>query len=54
MEEKEFEWISVSELAKREGVSAQLIYHRIKNELYETQRFSRGSMSGYLIKVPKQ
>lgn len=54
MEEKDFEWVSVSELAEREGVTAQTIYLRIKCGLYETMNFKRGKMNGILIKVPKQ
>jgi len=54
MEEKEFEWVSVSEVAEREGVTAQTIYLRVRCGLYETMKFKRGKMNGILIKVPKQ
>lgn len=50
---EQFEWIGVSELARRKNVSTQLIYLQIKEGLYETTEFARGSMKGYLIKVPK-
>lgn len=49
--EKQFEYVSVSTLAKRLGVSTQTIYHRIANGIYETQQFKRGKMNGWLIKV---
>lgn len=45
------EWISVSELAMRLGVSKQTVYNRIRENLYETQTFRRGKMSGILVKV---
>lgn len=48
-----YEWIGVSELARRKNVSTQLIYLQIKEGVYETTEFARGSMKGYLIKVPK-
>ena len=50
----EMEWVSVSTLAKRTGVTVQTIYARIKNGVYETQKFERGKMVGWLIKVPKE
>lgn len=53
MEEKDFEWISVSEFAERKGVTAQTIYLQVKCGLYETMKFKRGKMNGILIKVPK-
>jgi predicted DNA-binding protein YlxM (UPF0122 family) len=53
MDDKEFEWLSVSELAKRENVSIQTIYNRIKENLDETMEFERKSMRGLLIKYQK-
>jgi len=50
---EEFEWLSVSELAKRENVSIQTIYNRIKEGVYETMTFDRQGMNGYLIKTKK-
>ena len=48
--EKEFEWMSVSEVAKCENVSKTTIYNRIRERLYETMEFERGTMRGVLIK----
>lgn len=44
------EWLSVSEVAKRENVSVQTIYNRIRDDLYETMEFTRGKLRGLLIK----
>jgi len=52
--EKEFEWLSVSEVAKRENVTSQTIYNRIRENLYETMEFQRGKLRGVLIKYYKQ
>ena len=43
------EWVSVSEMAKMQGVSKQTIYNRIREGLYETHTFKRGKMNGILI-----
>lgn len=48
--EKEFEWISVSDVAKRENVTVQTIYNRIRDNLYETMEFQRGKLRGVLVK----
>ena len=48
---EELEWLSVGEVAKNEKVTPQTIYKRIKEGLYETMEFNRGSMRGILIKV---
>lgn len=45
------EWVSVSDLANRLGVSKQTIYNRAKCGMYETKEFSRGKMKGILILV---
>ncbi len=50
----DFEWVSASTLAKRLGISTQMVYIRIKMGMYETQEFQRGSMRGYLVKTPKE
>lgn len=50
----EWEWISVSELAKRLGITTQQVYNRIKDGMYETINYQRGSMNGYLVKVKKE
>lgn len=47
------EWVSVSTLAERLGVSTMTIYNKIKKGFYEYQTFKRGKMLGYLIKVLK-
>ena len=45
------EWVSVSTMAKRLGVSKQTVYNRIKKGGYDTQTFERGTkMIGILIK----
>lgn len=48
--EKEFEWMSVSEVAKKENVTVQTIYNRIRDNLYETMEFQRGKLRGVLVK----
>lgn len=53
MDEQDYEWISVSEMAERAKVTTQLIYQRIKEGKYEVQQFKRGKMNGYLIRTPK-
>lgn len=45
------EWISVSEMAERCGVSIQTIRNRIKDGLIETTSFKRGRMRGLLCRV---
>ena len=47
------EWISVSELALRTGKTKQTIYNKIKQGIYPTKVFNRGSMRGLLVCVPK-
>ena len=54
MDENNYEWVSVSTLAKRLGLSMQMVYNKINAGLYETKTFERGNMKGYLIKVPKE
>ncbi len=54
MEEKDFEWISASEYAKREGVTTQTVYNWIKEQKLVTMEFTRGKMNGVLIQVPKK
>lgn len=51
--EDNFEFVSISTLAKRLGVSGQTIRNRIKEGLYETMQFKRGDMNGILVKVKK-
>lgn len=52
--ERDYEWKSVREIAKRDGLTQQQVYNRIKRGgYYETMSFNRGTMSGHLIKVYK-
>ena len=46
-----YEWISISELAKRKGVTSQTIRNNL--DLYETMEFKRGTRKGYLVKVKR-
>ena len=46
------EWVSVSTLAAIIGKSKQTVYNRIKDGVYETKTFRRGTMKGVLIKNP--
>lgn len=47
------EWISVSEVAQRIGKTKQTVYNKIKQGIYPTKVFNRGSMRGLLVCVPK-
>ena len=47
-----YEWISVSELAKRIKRTKQTAYNQVKAGLWETQVFTRGTMRGLLVKYP--
>lgn len=49
----EYEWVSISTMAKRLGVSGQTIRNRIKEGFYETLKFQRGAMNGILIRTAK-
>lgn len=53
MSSENTEWISVSELARRKNCSTTKIYNDIKGGMYEVQKFYRGKMAGYVIKVNK-
>ena len=44
-------WVSVSEMAQREGVSTQTIRNRIKDGSIVTMTFTRGKMRGILCKA---
>lgn len=48
------EWVSVGEYAQRIGKSLQTVYNKIKDGSLEVQRFNRGKMNGYLIKVTEE
>ena len=48
------EWISISTLAERLGVTKQTIYNRIKQGVYPTKEFRRGSMKGILVLTTRQ
>ena len=43
------ELVSVSDLAKRLGVTTQTIYNRVRSGQYKTQPFNRGKYKGYLV-----
>lgn len=53
MNEYENEWISVSEMAEREGVTVQTIRNRIKQGVYPSKTFKRGTMCGVLVLAKK-
>lgn len=53
MNENENEWISVSEMAEREGVTVQTIRNRIKQGVYPIKTFKRGTMCGVLVLAKK-
>ena len=46
---KKEEWISVSEMAQRMGVSTQTIYNKVSKGEFKSRRFRRGRMAGILI-----
>ena len=52
--DENYEWISVSELAKRIGKTPQTAYNQVKAGLWESCTFKRGSMVGILVAYPKQ
>ena len=52
--EENYEWISVSELAKRIGKTPQTAYNQVKAGLWESRTFKRGSMVGILVAYPQQ
>lgn len=54
MIDDDFEYISVSEYAEREGVSTQTIRNRITDGIIPTVVFRRGRMRGILCQVRKQ
>ena len=45
-----YDWISVSEYAKRLGKSKQTVYNMVKANKLESKQFKRGSMIGLLVK----
>ena len=53
MNENEYDWVSVSEYAKRIGKSKQTVYNMVKGKRLESKTFRRGSMIGLLIKCEK-
>ena len=48
-----YDWVSVSEYAKRLGKSKQTVYNMVKANKLESKQFKRGSMIGLLIKCEK-
>ncbi len=53
MSDNEYDWISVSEYAKRLGKSKQTVYNMVKANKLESKSFKRGSMIGLLIKCER-
>lgn len=53
MNEQEYDWVSVSEYAKRIGKSKQTVYNMVKERKLESKTFRRGTMIGLLIKCEK-
>ena len=53
MNEKDYDWVSVSTLAVMLNVSKQTIYNRCARGEYPTKTFDRGSMKGMLVGTPK-
>ena len=54
MENEQYEMLSVSDVAKRQGVSSQTIYNQISANMWETVTFQRGKYRGVLVKYPKK
>lgn len=52
MHESNEQWVSVSTLAKMLGVSKQTCYNKIKQGIYASKTFQRGSMNGILVCAP--
>lgn len=50
MSNNDYDWISVSEYAKRIGKSKQTVYNMVKANKLESKTFRRGSMIGLLVK----
>lgn len=50
MSYNDYDWVSVSEYAKRIGKSKQTVYNMVKEQRLESKTFRRGSMIGLLIK----
>lgn len=53
MSDNGYDWVSVSEYAKRIGKSKQTVYNMVKEQRLESKTFRRGSMIGLLIKCEK-
>lgn len=52
MENNDYEWLSVSDVAKRIGKSKQTIYNWCANGKCKFKTFNRGKMIGILIRFP--
>lgn len=50
---REYELLSVSDVAKKIGKTPQTVYNQIKSGVWETQEFQRGQYKGILVKFPK-
>lgn len=51
-DQSEYEWISVSELAKRIEKTKQTAYNQVKQGMWVVKEFKRGSMRGLLVGYP--
>jgi transposase len=49
---EQYEMLSVSDVAKKLGVTSQTVYNQIKAGMWETQEFKRGQYKGILVKYP--
>lgn len=50
--ENGFDWVTPSEMAKIEGVTTSMVYVRMKEGRYMIREFKRGTMKGWLLKLP--
>ena len=49
---EQYEMLSVSDVAKKLGVTSQTVYNQIKAGMWETQEFKRGQYKRILVKYP--
>lgn len=54
MENGQYEMLSVSTVATRQGVTPQTIYNQIKSGMWDTIEYNRGKYKGVLVKYPKK
>ena len=53
MNEQEFVYVSVSDYAKKRGVSTTIVYNWIRHGTIDAIKFQRGKMNGWLVKCAK-